>query len=301
MSLTAKWFGFGRNEDYDTGLRHYDRGQLVEAIASFHEALRATTDPALIRLTRFYLMDSYRRLALRKLEQAAYDDAVMAADAAIAIQPNYPDLFVLAARGLLHLDRTDDAERSIQHALKLNGKFREAEYLAGVIAYVRGSHEEGLSLMKAAGERDHRLSATYARVAAVHEETGQVLDIGLFLDYVARIVDEANAHANYADVLVRERRFEEAIDSFKAAIELKPEYADIRCRHGQALLELDRVEEALGEFDAAIAVNGNYVEAWAQRGIALKRLGRKEEAREAFRKVRELDPSHAVARFELGG
>lgn len=300
MSITGKWFGFGQSADYDEGLRHFDVGSYVAAIDAFHRSMRSSSDPAVQRLARYFLMDSYRLLAITRIDERQYDEAIACADAAIAIRPDYPDLFVLSARALLGAGELKQAYGALDRALSLNPRYAEAAYLQGVVLFAMGEHDMGLSEMRAAMENNPRFAGDAFESGRRSHETGNAAQaVEGFLTYTARIVDEANARANYGDLLVREQKFDEAAEAYSAAIAIQPRYPDIRCKYGQTLLELDRVEEAEAEFRAALEVNGRYAEAHAQLGIALKRQNKIDEAREHFLRAYDIDPHHPIADMEL--
>ena len=80
---------------------------------------------------------------------------------------------------------------------------------------------------------------------------------------------------------------------------LPPRFADVRCKHGQALMQIDEIEQAIAEFREAISINDRYADAYAYLGVSLKRAGQQEDAMLAFRTALEIDPTHAVAQQEV--
>ena len=75
-------------------------------------------------------------------------------------------------------------------------------------------------------------------------------------------------------MLIALERYDEALESFKRAIAIKPDYADAFYNQGNALRKLDRYAEALKSFDRAIALRPNYAKAHCNRGAVLEALGR---------------------------
>ena len=68
------------------------------------------------------------------------------------------------------------------------------------------------------------------------------------------------------------QRLDESLDSYRRAIELKPDYAEAFSNRGIALKELKRLDEALDSYDRAIALNPDVAEAYSNRGFALHEL-----------------------------
>ena len=95
-------------------------------------------------------------------------------------------------------------------------------------------------------------------------------------------------------------RYEEAITSYKKAIELKPEYAEAHSNLGVALNKLRQHEEAVRSYDKAIELKPNYIQAYNNLGNVLNELGKNEEAIKSFNKAIELNPNYAEAHSNLG-
>ncbi|HAJ64764.1 MAG TPA: protein kinase [Cyanobacteria bacterium UBA8543] len=98
------------------------------------------------------------------------------------------------------------------------------------------------------------------------------------------VVKSNNATDLYSrgGTLLELKRFQDALEAYNRAVELKPEYAQAWNGQGNALLELKRYEDALNAYDKAIQLNPIYLEAWTSRGKALDHLQRYEEAINSF-------------------
>jgi tetratricopeptide (TPR) repeat protein len=87
---------------------------------------------------------------------------------------------------------------------------------------------------------------------------------------------------------------------FDAAIERTPSSAEAQFYLGVALLRQKRYEDAIDSFVLALHYHPDLVEARFQLGLARLRLGQFADAIDCFRKVIELKPEHADARCNLG-
>ncbi|HEY9662142.1 MAG TPA: tetratricopeptide repeat protein, partial [Allocoleopsis sp.] len=93
---------------------------------------------------------------------------------------------------------------------------------------------------------------------------------------------------------------EEAIDSYRKAIDLKPDYYQAWFSLGNALSALGDKEHAIDSYNKAIEIKPDDHEAWYYRGVALSVLGRNEEAIDSYRKAIDLKPDYYQAWFSLG-
>lgn len=301
MSITGKWFGFGKNERYDEGLRSYDRGEFEDAIEAFQVVLEKKPDPATNRLARFYLVESFRRLAERQMREERYVDALANLASAIELQPAYPDLHLAKAKAHGALEQWPEETLEVDTALSLHPGYAEANFYKGYVMFREGCHAEGMERVTEAVRMDPQLGTEQYEAAVRAFGSGMASQAMQCLGSAARSEDaDANALLRRAEQQLRNRDLDSAIREFESALRIAPRYADLRCKYGMALLELDRVADALVQFETALDINPKYAEAHAQRGIAMKRLKNPEAARAAFQSALALNPDHPIAQLELG-
>jgi tetratricopeptide (TPR) repeat protein len=93
--------------------------------------------------------------------------------------------------------------------------------------------------------------------------------------------------------LQHQTRYEEALQVFDKAVQLKPDKAELWTGLGKALVDLGRRAEALLSFQHALKLNPNNWEAAHENGMLLNKLGRREEALTCFKRCVELRPKRA--------
>ena len=91
----------------------------------------------------------------------------------------------------------------------------------------------------------------------------------------------------------RQRKYDEAIKHYNAALALDPTHAESLFNKGVVLQMLGRIEEALESYDLVIQVNPNDSEVWGNRGIALRTLGRVEESIDSYNQGLLVNPGDA--------
>ena len=108
----------------------------------------------------------------------------------------------------------------------------------------------------------------------------------------------------YADALIKERQFEEAVTSYKKIIELNPDFAEVHYNLGSALQNLKKLEEAEVSYKKAIKLKSNFIDAHFSLGNILNKIAKSkktlEEAEISYKKVIELKPEFSEAHNNLG-
>jgi tetratricopeptide (TPR) repeat protein len=119
-------------------------------------------------------------------------------------------------------------------------------------------------------------------------------------DLIPTVAPSAKYYFKQGNAFYFENRYEEAIVSYKKALELKPDIPIVWVTYGVALAHLSRYEEAIICYDKAIRLKQDYSDALLVRGIALRNLGRHEEALVSYDKVLELKPDDPITCYNQG-
>lgn len=300
MSYVGKWFGFGRDEHYDRGIRAYDRGEYEEALREFGLCIAHANDPATIRLAQFYASESHVQLGHIALKAGDPERAITHFETALQAHPNYPDLHLHLSLAHKAAGHAAEREKHLRRAIELNPGYAGAIVHEAALLYEQGECEKAFSRAQHAIELDPALSSIrYRSALQAHEAGDGPAAIQHLLAMADPDADETNGELARADSYARSRQWEDAALSYAKCLQNVPAYPDVRCRFAQVLLELDRVEEAAQQFGVALDLNPRYADAFAGLGVAYRRMGKHAEAKKAFRKATEIDPYHGVARREL--
>jgi tetratricopeptide (TPR) repeat protein/tRNA A-37 threonylcarbamoyl transferase component Bud32 len=114
---------------------------------------------------------------------------------------------------------------------------------------------------------------------------------------IVNVIKSANATDLYTrgETLLELKRYNDALNAYNRAVELRPEYAAAWRGQGNTLLELKRHEDALNAYDKAIQIQPNYLEAWIGRGKALDNLQRYDQAINSFDTALKFKPNNLEA------
>lgn len=91
----------------------------------------------------------------------------------------------------------------------------------------------------------------------------------------------------------RQKKYDEAIKLYDAALEIDPTHNESLFNKGVILQMLGRIDEALECYDAVIEINPNDSEVWGNRGIALRTIGRVEDAIDSYDRGIQVNPGDA--------
>ncbi len=300
MGIVGKWFSFGRNENYDEGIRLYQAGEYLDAIQQFKICLSSDPDASTRERARSYMAGALGKLARSEVAKGDWPKALHYLDDAVSLRPGFADLRILRAQVFHALKREEDRMFEIRFALDLNPKYGFAILHDGIYKIEHGERDVGLARLMEAIVADTRLDSDLYREAMAMFERGAESDaVTKFKGVVPVQKTDPEEIVRAADQLSHEGRWADAEEAFRRAIEIAPRFADVRCKHGQVLLQLDEVEQAIAEFREAVTINPRYADAYAMLGIAYRRAKREEDALDAFRAALNADPSHVIAGQEI--
>nr|NIP79492.1 tetratricopeptide repeat protein [Gemmatimonadota bacterium]NIQ54221.1 tetratricopeptide repeat protein [Gemmatimonadota bacterium]NIU74429.1 tetratricopeptide repeat protein [Gammaproteobacteria bacterium]NIX44409.1 tetratricopeptide repeat protein [Gemmatimonadota bacterium]NIY08631.1 tetratricopeptide repeat protein [Gemmatimonadota bacterium] len=109
----------------------------------------------------------------------------------------------------------------------------------------------------------------------------------------------ANGHASVGELYMAASAPVEAAREFRKALELRPQFTDIRNRLGEALLQGGELEAAEDELERALENNGRFLRARLNLGLVHFRRGDRDAAREEWEECRSQDPHSPQVRAYL--
>jgi tetratricopeptide (TPR) repeat protein len=112
--------------------------------------------------------------------------------------------------------------------------------------------------------------------------------------------DYTHARYNLGNLLMRQGQLEEAEGQLRKVIAQQPELARAHSDLGNCLLRLGRIDEAEQQYRAALKINPFFADVHYNLALALQGQNRMEEAREHYKQSTDLDPSNAGAHNNLG-
>ncbi len=159
----------------------------------------------------------------------------------------FADVHHLLGVSLSLLGQTDRALGELGRALELNPRYVEALIHQGLVLNELGRTDEAQDAFGRAAEHLAKPTA------------------GLPAPVAAQL---ANRHADLAETYAAAGAINRAIEQYLSALELGPEFHDLRYRMARLLLEAGRPLEAREALDIVVTARPNFVDAAAALGLA---------------------------------
>ena len=107
------------------------------------------------------------------------------------------------------------------------------------------------------------------------------------------------AHYNLGIVLSEKGKADQAIEHYRRAVDLRPDYAEAHYNLGRLLVENGQVDDAIAHYERAAAINPADAEAQNNLGVTLFGIGRADDAIAHYQKALEIQPDYAEASCNL--
>jgi tetratricopeptide (TPR) repeat protein len=272
---------------------------LVEAhMGNLPEALRLVTEGLELldaelelgehRLHRSVLMHNRAQVLA---SMGRLDEARVAMDAVIAVDPNYPDYYLDRGNISHRMGDDEDALADYDTAVRLGPPFPEAQYNRAELLLDNGEQDAALAGLDYVLVLDPTMVDAYVNRAGIHLERGE-LDLAR-QDAVAGLhVDPANGHllAVLGHVLVAEGDLDAARAEFDRALAADPALVTALVARADVAHELGADAAALADLDQAVELAPDDPAVRFNRAFLLQETGRWDTALADLNRAAELDP-----------
>jgi len=208
-----------------------------------------------------------------------------------------PVLLVPAARRQVHVWR--DTESLFTHALAVTERNYIAHTGLGAWLLEQGRGEEAEPHFRAALEWNALDANALTGLARLELERGALAEAEQHLLRARTIVDSKWVRYHMGRLRLLQRRPEQALQEYRAALALDPSLVDAHFNAGQLCFNLARPEEARAAFEQALALDPAHAGAWNGVGALALAGDDPQRAAEAFARAVEADPEYADAHHNL--
>lgn len=211
-------------------------------------------------------------------ERDDFESALETFQGVLADFPQFADVHNKAGLCLAMLGRLEEALEHFDAALEQNAAYAEAHLNRGIVLNDLGRHDEAHQAFRRAGELDHHDSPVFP------SEVGNRIAV---------------THAQLGDLYLVANHPGDAIQHYRAALEIRPRFMDIRSKFAETLIELGELEQAKEELLLILESRPSFVGARVRLGVVHHRLGEDDQAVEQWRRCLKDDPRDMRARAYL--
>ena len=267
-----------------SGVLKHQQGRGVEGLRRVAAALCSKPGAADALMSHGVILDALKR----------HDEALLSFDSLLTRSTDDPALHYNRGNALKSLGRYDEALKSYQRALELAPDLAVAHHNMGNAYAEIDRNGEALACY------DHVLELALSRAgvvsavgAALSNDDGfAALDRAFAVD-----PDIVSVLSNRGKILLRLKRFDEAVASFNRSLALNQSQPDALCFRGDAFAELGRHDAAFSDYQRALQIAPDSPDAHLKRGNAFVALNLLDQALQSYMAVQRLQPDNADAHF----
>lgn len=202
-----------------------------------------------------------------------------------------------------------EAERCLAQVLLQHKDYADLYAMLGTIYHVKGQFTKALRLFARALEINPAFTEAKVNLMILLQDLGRYDRSQQILRHIQRSADAlpqspdplsknklANLHALTGDMYFMLDLFDAAVTQYESALEMRPNFTDIRLRLARAYKAKGQAAVAEVHARTALQTRPDYHEARVFLGTLLLEQGRRTQAVEAWRQVVTLEPDNAEAR-----
>ena len=209
---------------------------------------------------------------------------------ALEVKPEVAQYSLSYIQALLKIDQTDDAKKVLEQAKSKGITHKSLDKLERQIG---SSNSINLNAREPSQEQLKSLINLHsqARYKEAKAETLQLLKHFSHSVTLHNILGAANRGLG---------KFDEAIEAYKKALSIKPDYAESYYNLGNAFMEQGRLEKAIKAYNKALSIKPDYALAYYNLGNARKEGGELNKSIDAYKKAISFKPDFADAHNNIG-
>jgi predicted O-linked N-acetylglucosamine transferase (SPINDLY family) len=196
--------------------------------------------------------------------------------------------------------RLDEAEALYRQILEAEAHHADTLHLLGLSLHQRGHSTAGIPYIAKAISLDGKKALYHANLAAVYTACREGVKAEASARQAIALKPTAEAWQNLGIALHLQQKLEQAIESYRQALHLKPAYAEAHFNLGNAWRDARQLSNAVSAYRAALQHRPDYFLAANNLGSALALLGDLAAAVACFRQACQLNPQDPGAHNNLG-
>jgi tetratricopeptide (TPR) repeat protein len=227
-------------------------------------------------------LDELYKNGVEAFDKGDYGQAERCFKQILTEKPNFAD--ILNKMGIIYnqTNRLELAIKAFEKAIEMNPGYTEASLNLAITYSDLGQYEKSRQV--------------FENAARFSEQRGKSAQSSIDPFVRGKLADE---HKRVGRIYYEMRMLDEAIDEYKKALRLSPNFADIITHLGIAFRDKGSYDEAIAEFNRAKLTNPRYIPARLHLGITYYSQGFYGLAEEEWREALVFDPDNSAIRTYL--
>jgi tetratricopeptide (TPR) repeat protein len=278
-------------QQLETGLKHFDDGDLLQAEAACWSMLEKDPNQA----------DALHMLGLIAFEGGRSDIAEELISCAIVKSPQVGSFYNSLGKVYQKQGKSEDSMACFGKAITIDPDSADAYHHLGTLLYDQGEAGQACEALIRSLQLNPENAEAFNYLGAAFAKLGN-LDAAIESYRCALQVDPSCVEAcnNLGVVLYQQKKFDEAIDCYYQAIRAKRDYAEAYNNLGSLLKELGVIDEAIRNYEFAIQLKPDYADALYNVGNICYEQGNPADAIDFYLKAIESDPNSVKYYNNLG-
>jgi tetratricopeptide (TPR) repeat protein len=231
-----------------------------------------------------------------------YNEAAEVCKKAVMFDPNNPYAHNSLGLAYINLGRYKEAAEQCRQAVKIRPDYTNACVNLGYACGKLGRYKEAIKTCEEIiNLKPGLVPMAHNNLGCVYGELRQWLKaIEEYKRAIKIKPDYADAYRNLGNAYRETGRNNEAIETYKKALRIKPDYAEVDYNLGITYGRLNLWEKAVAIYKEALKIKPNYAEAYCNLGVAYSKLRQYSEAIRACEQAIKIEPNYAMAHYDLG-
>ena len=177
----------------------------------------------------------------------------------------------------------------------------QTEYMEPIGKVVSSVFEDGKLVMKKHVSMPAENGGTHIRSKTneLHLEMMEEIELMYYISDKVRTIRHAPSNYKLGVLFYNRNLYEEAIDEFKSAIAIEPDFAEAYLALGKSYLKANMLQQAKETLIEGLSKNDNFADMHFYLGYCCFLLNQPFDSIEALTKALEINPAYAAAQFWL--
>ncbi len=230
----------------------------------------------------------------------------------MATDPEFEKVY-RAAQDCFDDHRFDEAERLFLKLLDRNARgYADVFNRLGLIAFQKGLYERAAHYFEKALALNPKYTDASLNLVVTYNELRNFTDSERVFNQAAKVVRSepasldpfiqgklANEHGKLGDAYYDLGRYDPALDEYRKAVTLRPNFVDILTKIGMTLREKGDLDQAIEAFIKAKEAGPKYIPAYIHLGITYYTQGRRDLAAKEWKTAQKIDPANRAVQVYL--